>query len=81
MVVPLSIVIAFGASALALWIYPLVDMISNEVFTGGSRIAWLVIIVLAPVGGAIAYLSAKRYVLKYSQPESQRMERLLPKVR
>lgn len=77
MVVPITLMIVFGASALTLWIYALVDWNRNKVFGGAARIAWLVVIILGPVGGAIAYLSAKRYVLKYSQPDPNRLGRLL----
>lgn len=77
MIVPLIIMVVFGVSVLTLWIYALRDWNKSTVFEGWSRIAWLVIIFIGPVGGAVAYLSAKRYVLRFSQPDSARLGRLL----
>ncbi|MEY2882046.1 MAG: hypothetical protein RLZZ15_4426 [Verrucomicrobiota bacterium] len=79
MIIPLIITVVFGVSVLSLWIYALLDWNKNTVFAGWSRIAWLVIIILGPVGGAVAYFSAKRHVLKFSEPDPARLGRLLSK--
>lgn len=81
MIVPLLIMAVFGVSVLTLWIYALVDWSKSTVFEGWSRIAWLVIIFLGSVGGAVAYLSAKCHVLRFSQPDPARLGRLLSKSR
>jgi hypothetical protein len=67
---------AFGISAIVLWIYCLRDLVHSETFSDGSRTMWFIVILLAPVGGPIAYLSAKKNILKFSKPNAGRIARL-----
>ncbi|HEY4249326.1 MAG TPA: PLD nuclease N-terminal domain-containing protein [Lacunisphaera sp.] len=50
----------FGAATVALWIYAFRDLARNTMFSEGSKTLWFVIILLGPVGGSVAYLSAKK---------------------
>ncbi|MES2693820.1 MAG: PLD nuclease N-terminal domain-containing protein [Verrucomicrobiota bacterium] len=78
MTVPLLILIPLGLAAVVLWFYAFGDCCSTELFNKPCRLAWLIVIALFPIGGAIAYLTAKRHVTRYSQPpEPGRLERLL----
>jgi len=63
----------------ALWVYVLYDLIRSEVFDDSNQAVWLCIIVLCPVGGSIAYFSAKKNVLRYSRPDTARIARLTEK--
>jgi hypothetical protein len=67
---------AFGISAVALWYYCFLDLARSEDFAGGSKTMWFLVILLAPVGGSIAYLSAKRNIQRYSKPDAGRIARL-----
>jgi hypothetical protein len=67
---------AFGISAIALWIYCFRDLARSVVFSDGSKMMWFVVVLLAPVGGSIAYLSAKKNVERFSQPDVGRITRL-----
>jgi hypothetical protein len=69
----------FFAAAIALWIYAFRDLARNTTFSEGSKRVWFWVVLLGPVGGSVAYLSAKRNVEKYSQPDAARLGKLLNK--
>jgi len=69
----------FFATAITLWIYAFYDLARSSTFSDGCKKAWFWVILLAPVGGSIAYLSARKNVEKYSNPDSARLARLLAK--
>jgi hypothetical protein len=66
-------------AAVALWIYAFRDLSRNTTFSTGSKTVWFWIILLGPVGGSVAYFSAKRSVEKFSQPDATRVSKLLSK--
>ncbi len=68
-----------AATAFALWGYALYDLFRCDIFVDVNRALWLWIILLFPVGGPIAYLSAKKNVQKYSPPDPTRLPRLTAK--
>ena len=67
---------AFYAAAIVLWIYAFRDLGGTSTFGRGSKIVWFWIILMGPIG-AIAYLSAKKSVEKYSHPDAVKLARLL----
>jgi drug/metabolite transporter (DMT)-like permease len=67
----------FSAASVILWIYAFRDLSRNTTFNEESKTVWFCIILFGPVGGSIAYLSAKRNVEKYSSPDATRLSRLL----
>jgi hypothetical protein len=49
--------------ALALWVYALVDAISvpdDSMYRTGTKLIWVLVILLAPLAGAIIYLAVGR---------------------
>lgn len=74
------ILILIGVAALFavwMWIHCLHDCWTCTAFSEGYRKAWFVVILLGPIGGPIAYLSAKKNVEKYTKPDPARLQRLL----
>jgi hypothetical protein len=67
---------AFGVSAIVLWIYCFRDLAQSAVFSSGSKTMWFVVILLAPVGGPIAYLTAKKNIERFSRRDHGRIARL-----
>jgi drug/metabolite transporter (DMT)-like permease len=68
-----------AVSGLVLWVYAFRDLSRTTVFTGGSKTAWFVIILIGPIAGSVAYLSAKRSVERYAKADPARFTRLLSK--
>jgi len=81
MAVPLTILISYGVAIIALWAFALRDCVRCTVFGEGSKRAWFVVVLLGPVVGSVAYLTAKRCVQKFSAPDPERLQRLLSKGR
>jgi hypothetical protein len=57
--------------ALAIWVYALVDAISvpeDSMYRNGNKLIWVLVILLAPLAGAVIYLMVGR-------PASQRSPR------
>jgi hypothetical protein len=52
--------LALGLGAFILWIWALVDCISNEPSEGNDKIIWILVIVLANWIGALIYLIVRR---------------------
>lgn len=77
MAVPLTIVITYSLAILALWIFAIRDCIRTSVFSDGAKRVWFVIVLLGPVVGSVAYLSAKKYVQRFSTHDPDRLKRLL----
>jgi hypothetical protein len=50
----------FGIVFLVVWIWALVDAVSNEPSEGNDKLIWILIIVLAGIIGAIIYLAVRR---------------------
>ena len=69
----------FIVGVFALWGFALYDRFHAEVFADSNQAVWLCLIVLCPVGGSIAYLSAKKNVQRYSQSDPTRIARLTEK--
>lgn len=67
------------AAAIALWIHAFRDLARNTTFGEGSKRAWFWVVLLGPVVGSVAYLSAKRNVERYSRPDAARLGKLLNK--
>lgn len=53
-------VLILGLIPTALWIWALVDILSNEPSTGNDKIIWILVIVLTGAIGAIIYLLVRR---------------------
>ena len=70
---------AFCFAALVLWIWAFRQLARDTTFSEGSKRAWFWVVVLGPIGGSIAYLSAKKWVAKYSEADPARLGRLLEK--
>jgi len=70
---------AFFFAALVLWIWAFRELSRDTTFSEGSKKAWFWVVLLGPVGGSVAYLSAKKYVAKYSHADPARLSRLLEK--
>ena len=69
---PLNIVLvifslAIGLSALAFWIWMLVDCLKNESRQGNDKIVWLIVIIATKLLGAVIYYYVRR-------PERLRLE-------
>jgi drug/metabolite transporter (DMT)-like permease len=71
----------FFLAALILWIWAFRELAGDTTFNEGSKKAWFWVVLLGPVGGSVAYLSAKKYVTKYSHADPARLGRLLEKDR
>jgi uncharacterized membrane protein (DUF4010 family) len=69
--------VLFGIAAVALWIHAFRELARDGTFSRTARTAWFVIVLLGPIAGSIAYLSAKRNIKKYSAPDAARLSRLL----
>lgn len=69
----------FFLAAVALWVWAFRTLLTDTTFSKTSKQAWFWVVLLAPVGGSIAYLSAKKYVIRYAQAEPGRIGRLLGK--
>lgn len=77
MTAPIFILGTLGLAIVALWICALRDCVLTSVFSGRQRNVWFVIILIGPVGGSVAYLTAKQSVEKFSVPDPARLARLL----
>jgi len=49
-----------GLAGFVIWIWTLIDCISNEPGEGNDKIIWVLVIVLTHLLGAIIYLVARR---------------------
>lgn len=58
----------FVATLVALWICAIRDLRRSTFFSDTNKTIWFVVIVLVPVGGPIAYFSARNYIERYSRP-------------
>ncbi len=67
---------AFGVSAVVLWIYCFRDLSQTTLFSPSNKTLWFVVILLGPVIGSIAYLSAKKNVERFSASDPERIARL-----
>ena len=52
--------VGIGLSALAFWIWMLVDCIQHESSEGNDKIVWVIVIVATKLIGAIVYYFARR---------------------
>ena len=52
--------LAIGLGGLILWIWTLIDCITNESDQGNDRIVWVVVIAVAQLIGAMIYLVVRR---------------------
>ena len=60
-------ILGFIFLPLILWIIALVDILKNE-FTGSNKIVWLLVVILAPIIGAVLYfLIGKQQKIKSPQ--------------
>jgi len=50
----------FGIAFLAIWIWVLIDAVTNEPSEGNDKIMWILIIVLAGIVGALIYYLVRR---------------------
>lgn len=71
--------VLFGLCALALWIWCVVDLSRPSPFSDASKVAWFIVIFIVPLGGPIAYFSAKKYVERFSVRDPGRVGRLMGK--
>ena len=61
LMVPIAVLaVGIGLSALAFWIWMLVDCIQHESSEGNDRIVWVIVIVATKLVGAIVYYFARR---------------------
>ena len=51
---------AIGIGGFVLWIWTLIDCITNESDQGNERIVWVVVIAVAQLIGALIYLIVRR---------------------
>jgi len=72
---------AFFLATLVLWIWAFRELARDTTFSEGSKKAWFWVVLFGPVGGSVAYLSAKKYVARYAQADPARLGRLLEKDR
>jgi hypothetical protein len=79
MAVPLTILSVYAVAILSVWVFAIRDCVRTEVFSDGARRVWLVIVVLGPVLGSVAYLTARRCVQRFSLHDPERLARLLSK--
>lgn len=63
---------SFGLAIVVLWGWAFRDLARTQTFTPKEKTWWFVIILLGPVCGSVAYLSARRIVERYSRPEAAR---------
>ena len=54
------IIMTIGFGGLILWIWTLIDCITNESDQGNERIVWVVVIAAAQLIGALIYLIVRR---------------------
>jgi hypothetical protein len=52
--------LAIGLAGFILWVWTLIDCITNESEEGNERIVWVVVIVVAQLIGALIYLIVRR---------------------
>jgi hypothetical protein len=52
--------VGLGLSALAFWIWILVDCIQNEINEGNDRLVWVIVIIATKLLGAIVYYFPRR---------------------
>lgn len=55
--------VVFGLGALALWVWALIDAVQvpdDSMYRSGTKLIWVLIIVLANVVGAVVYLAVGR---------------------
>ena len=55
----LLILFFFLVLPFALWVWALVDILTNE-FTGNNKILWLLVVILVPLIGLLAYFIVGR---------------------
>ena len=53
-------IMAIGIGGFVLWIWTLIDCITNESDQGNERIVWVVVIAVAQLIGALIYLVFRR---------------------
>ena len=53
-------ILIIGLGGLVLWIWTLIDCITNEPPEGNERIVWVVVIAVAQLLGALIYLIVRR---------------------
>ena len=53
-------ILIIGLGGMALWIWTLIDCITNEPPEGNERIVWVVVIAVAQLLGALIYLIVRR---------------------
>jgi len=53
-------ILIIGLGGMALWIWTLIDCITNEPQEGNERIVWVVVIAVAQLVGALIYLIVRR---------------------
>ncbi len=53
-------IMAIGLGGFVLWIWTLIDCITNESDQGNDRIVWVVVIAVAQLIGALIYLVVRR---------------------
>ncbi len=58
LLIPIILIIGFGG--MILWIWTLIDCITNESDQGNERIVWVVVIAVAQLIGALIYLIVRR---------------------
>ncbi len=56
----IPIIIIIGLGGIVLWIWTLIDFITNESDQGNERIVWVVVIAVAQLIGALIYLIVRR---------------------
>lgn len=59
-IIILFFVVTFGIASTVLWIWALIDVARNTAIDSGTKIVWVVAIVLLPFLGSIVYLVAGR---------------------
>ncbi len=52
----LLILLILGIIAVILWIYVFLDLLKGSFSGSGSKIMWLVVVLIFPIVGALAYL-------------------------
>jgi len=52
--------LAIGLGGFILWVWTLIDCITNEPEEGNERIVWVVVIAVAQLIGALIYLIVRR---------------------
>lgn len=49
-----------GIASLVVWVWTLIDCVTNEPSEGNDKIIWVLVIILAQLLGAIIYLIVRR---------------------